>query len=60
MIEKITTKYPDFDDLKYTVNQLVDAVNKQEEQIKLLIDALERLAKSQQEVNTEITALFIK
>ena len=27
MIEKITTKYPDFDDLKYTVNQLVDAVN---------------------------------
>lgn len=27
MIEKITTKYPDFDDLKYTINQLVDAVN---------------------------------
>ena len=42
------------------INELVDAVNKQEKQIKLLIDALERLAKSQQEVNTEITALFIK
>jgi uncharacterized protein YoxC len=42
------------------INELVDAVNKQEEQIKLLIDALERLAKSQQEMNTEITALFIK
>ncbi len=27
MIERITTEYPDFDDLKYTVNQLVDAVN---------------------------------
>lgn len=26
-IEKITEKYPDFDDLKYKVNELVDAVN---------------------------------
>lgn len=27
MIEKITTKYPDFDDLKDKINELVDAVN---------------------------------
>jgi hypothetical protein len=33
MIEKIRTKYPDFDDLKYTVNQLVDAVNNQQIQL---------------------------
>lgn len=31
MIERITTEYPDFDDLKYTVNQLVDAVNELKE-----------------------------
>lgn len=27
MIEKITIKYPDFDDLKDKINELVDAVN---------------------------------
>lgn len=42
------------------INELVDAVNKQEQVIKILIDGLERLAKSQQELNTEITAIFIK
>lgn len=27
MIEKMTETYPDFDDLKYKINELVDAVN---------------------------------
>lgn len=31
MIEKITIKYPDFDDLKYKINELVDAVNELQE-----------------------------
>jgi uncharacterized protein YoxC len=65
VIQKLTIagkkyEYPDTTALVGKINELVDAVNKQEEQIKLLIDALERLAKSQQEMNTEITALFIK
>lgn len=27
MIKKITTEYPDFDDLKYKVNEIIDTVN---------------------------------
>lgn len=27
MIEKITTKYPDFDDLKYKINEIIDWIN---------------------------------
>lgn len=42
------------------INELVDVVNKQEQVINMLIDGLERFAKSQQEVNMEITAMITK
>lgn len=43
MIEKITTKDPDFDDLKYTVNQLVDAVNELQKHEEQHLDLLTQL-----------------
>ena len=42
------------------INELVDTINKQDEVIKLLIEALERLAESQQEFNLEIEQILIK
>lgn len=54
MIEKITEKYPDFDDLKYTVNELIDIVNKHDQKLKLLLDGLEKWAQSQQDKETTI------
>jgi hypothetical protein len=36
------------------INEIVDAVNKQEQVIKMLIDGLECFAKGQQPMNTEI------
>lgn len=47
-------------DIQVKVNELVDVVNKQEQAIKSLIDGLERFAKSQQEVNTEIEAIITR
>lgn len=42
------------------INELIDVVNKQEQVIKMLIDGLERFAKSQQKVNMEITTMITK
>ena len=47
-------------DMQVKINELVEVVNKQEQAIKSLIDGLERFAKSQQEVNTEIEAIITR
>ena len=49
-----------FNGVATKLNEVIDTVNKQEQVIKTLIDGLERFAKSQQEVNMEITAMITK
>lgn len=60
MIEKITTKYPDFDDLKYTINELVDAVNElqaKDEEIAEWIAIVGDLRKQVRELQAKVNKL---
>ena len=49
----VNTRFQDTE-LVRKINEIVDAVNKQEQVIKILIDGLECFAKGQQLMNTEI------